>query len=106
MQPSTGRILEIAWSVVEPEIRITETKSWILKGDIVPAKIRAITGIDDAHLQAAEDSSMVFAHWLSLLQSMPPKTPVVVHYAQFERSFLREWYAQHSQEFALDLICS
>jgi DNA polymerase-3 subunit epsilon len=106
MHPGGGRILEIGWSLISPDSEIATFESSILQGDEVPPRIREITGIDEEHLKDAIESQVVFDSWRKFLQAAPAGTPIVVHYAQFEKAFLQQWYLVHQTEFDLDFICS
>lgn len=106
MRPSTGRILEIGWSLVTMDDIQPQVKSWLLKVDELPVRIREITGIGDEQMKTAEDSSAVFMKWKKLVTDLSPSTRAVAHYAQFEKAFLQDWHERNEDRFDLDMICS
>jgi DNA polymerase-3 subunit epsilon len=106
MHPGSGRILEIGWSLVRPDDESPVIESRLLKGEEIPLRIREITGIEEQHLEGACESREVFESWRRLLLRLPKQTPLVAHYAQFEKPFLRQWYQAHEAEFDLQFLCS
>jgi len=106
MRPTTGRILEIGWTLVSANDTRAEIESSILSGDDVPSRIREITGIGEEELKSATDPQEVFAKWKKRLTDLSPSTRLVIHYAQFERAFLQTWHRDHGETFDLGLVCS
>lgn len=106
MRPTTGRILEIGWTLVAAEEGPAKIESCIIAGDDVPARIREITGIGDEELKQAKAAEQVFAKWKKLLSELNPSTRMVIHYAQFERAFLQNWHSENGESFDRSLVCS
>lgn len=106
MRPTTGKILEIGWTMVSALEAEPKIESCVLKVDEVPARIREITGIGEEDLLTAESPQDVFARWKKVLSGLPAATRAVIHYAQFERAFLQDWHLENGEPFDMSLVCS
>jgi DNA polymerase-3 subunit epsilon len=99
--PEHGDLLELGWGFVGPAgVRDVEAH-WIRpKSDRrVPGPIRRLLGWSEDCLNTALDAEDA---WARLLAGTTPGMPTLIHWARFERPFLR---ALHGGEPPLDIRC-
>jgi hypothetical protein len=99
--PEHGDLLELGWGFAGPGgVRGVEAH-WIrpTSGRRVPRPIRQLLGWSEACLATAIEAQEA---WARLLASTTPGMPTLIHWARFERPFLR---ALHGGELPLDIRC-
>lgn len=105
MHPSTGKLLELAWILPTGEER-----SFLLRlpeGEEIPPRVQDITSITDEHMAAAVDSEIALSALETDLQEIP-EAVLVVHYAQFERTFLESLFEEKrgTKEVPARFLCT
>ncbi|STY28617.1 excinuclease ABC subunit C [Legionella wadsworthii] len=112
MHPSNGFLLQLGWSIINPQkIHPLKIEKWTLKipeHEQIPAKIRRLLQITDEELSQSIEPSSVFGKLQSTLKKLGPEPIVIAHYAQFESSFLKQFYKEHlgTDQFNFELFCS
>ncbi len=112
MRPSVGSLLELAWGfgrACDSELEIMESDLVQLpEGKNIPMSVQELTGIQLADLQGAVPVEKLFAKFQDSLQKKGEAGLAVIHYAQFEKSFLEDLYFQMTGEKNLPfrLLCS
>jgi len=120
--PSKGHLLEIAWvpsRAAEPGPVITSVpQSYLVRlpdNAAVPHAVQRITGISDQSLAAALPSHTIWQHLLSAADANAEANhaaarlcPLVIHFARFERPFLKDLYRKHGAAgaFPFRIICT
>ena len=116
MQPSVGHLLELAWCFASAESETCDIHSSLLQlpgGDSVPARVREITGIRMTDLEKARDPLSVRSEFLASIEAFVQSTgepPVaLIHYAQFEESWLKNFLLEPnsaSRELPFEVLCT
>ncbi|MFJ1269963.1 GIY-YIG nuclease family protein [Legionella lytica] len=111
MHPSTGKLLQIGWSVFDPNsLSVLEIQKRTLKLDeeLIPNKIKKMLHLTEADIEHSTESQQVFNQLQQALTELGPEPIVIAHYAQFEKSFLKQFYLEHAQtqELNFKLLCS
>jgi DNA polymerase III subunit epsilon len=105
--PATGAPLEIAWALGRgKDARSKITTRYLLRqpdDQPVPRRIQALTGITDGDMEHAVDWQHAKSQMLDSLAESARKA-FVIHYAQFERPFLRELFEQFDDEY--EVVCT
>ncbi len=111
MRPSSGQLLEMAWTVTtaaSPDIAIESFLLALPEGEKIPYRIAELTGITDADLASSGNQ---FCDVLAALQTaanqlaQPPLS--VIHYAQFEKPFLLDLFSRGGLEtLPFEILCS
>ena len=109
--PARGALLEVGWVWCRrgERLRADELRSRLLQlpeGETLPPRIRGLTGIAPEDLHQAAAPEVV---WRELAQELAGEAvPTVIHYARFERAFLRDWHARVAPEidFPFDIVCT
>lgn len=104
MRPSVGQILELGWGLTHiPEI---ESRLVELSGSL-PPRVSELTGIFECDLKEALPLSEVFATFNKTLTQIGTPAFALIHYAQFERSFLKDLFEKHGiTEIPFEIICT
>jgi DNA polymerase-3 subunit epsilon len=107
MRPPTGALLELGWGVASA-VDIGTVESRIVKlpeGQWLPSKVKEITGIKESMLAAgvAEEELLVL---LDGACGPVPEAPALVHYAQFERAFLEDFYTRQGRGLSFPFLCT
>jgi DNA polymerase III epsilon subunit-like protein len=99
--PEHGDLLELGWGFAGPAGLRGVEAHWIRPSTDrrVPAPIRRLLGWDERCLETALDAAEA---WARLLAQTTPGIPTVIHWARFERPFLR---ALHGGEPPFDIRC-
>jgi DNA polymerase-3 subunit epsilon len=105
MQPSTGRILEIAWANASDAI-VTSSLVKLESGESIPARVQEITGIVEKDMERAENEADVMAKLKQAVNLLGESPYGVIHYAQFEKSFLEDLQSRHESPLSLEVLCS
>ncbi|MBI5176304.1 MAG: GIY-YIG nuclease family protein [Candidatus Melainabacteria bacterium] len=106
--PQFGQILELGWMVADAhDPGRVETRLMALPDEeVLPARIKRLTGITDKDMQAALSPQTLLQELKSVLSEQAPVI-AVAHYAQFERSFLAEFFADCDQsELPFSFLCT
>lgn len=102
--PATGNPLEVAWTVgCAADNSPGPTHRYLLKQpdeQPLPKRIQALTGITDGDMEHAVDWPHARAE-LNTAFHDAPLSAFVIHYAQFERPFLRALYENFDEQFTL-----
>ena len=101
MHPSTGYLLQIGWSIVEPSTSQTfDIEKWTLKSpndELIPSKIKKMLRLTEAELSQSAEPKMVFDKFQQVLKELGSDPIVIAHYAQFEKNFLSQFYLEQAQ---------
>lgn len=103
--PTAGNILELAWSVASfTEVACNIKALLIAQPDEqpVPIRIQRLTGITDEDLVAASQPAAAYSQLLACAQDYALQH-CVIHYAQFERPFLKHL---SEDSFPLQILCT
>lgn len=109
MHPSTGRLLQIGWSIFDPGKIESKIEKWTLKLDEeIPNKIRKMLQLSETDLIKSMEPRVIFNKLQKTLKKLGANPIVIAHYAQFEYSFLKHFYQEHTQTEQLNfqLFCS
>ncbi|AUH72683.1 GIY-YIG nuclease family protein [Legionella sainthelensi] len=112
MHPSTGSLLQIGWSIVAPStLHEFEIEKWTLKlpkEEAIPSKIKKMLHLTDEDLKHSVEPKIVFENLQSVLKELGLEPIVLAHYAQFENSFLKQFYLEQTQtdELNFKLLCT
>jgi DNA polymerase-3 subunit epsilon len=108
MQPSSGKILEIGWSLFssQKESKVHSSLIRLGDGEKVSERIQEITGIRDHDLTLAKSEEEVWQELQSAVSMLGPKPIAVIHYAQFERAFLIDWSKRRGEDINFEILCS
>lgn len=99
-KPSTADILEVAWSVSGKE-EVHSVLSAQVEDRPVPRRILSLTGIAAEELQSATPLAEIFDQLYLDIQDRP----AVIHFAQFERPFLKAAF-ETLQRPEFPIICT
>lgn len=111
--PQYGQILELGWSRYQPgvdqdEPTITTRLIKLPQDEILPERIKKITGITDSDMQSAHSAVDVIAE-LSQVVSAADSSQLlaVAHWAQFEQSFISDFYRTHdNSQLPFSFVCT
>ncbi|USQ15543.1 GIY-YIG nuclease family protein (plasmid) [Legionella lytica] len=111
MHPSTGQLLQIGWSIYNPtSLHVPDIQKRTLKlnKELIPSKIKKMLRLTAVDLEHSTESQKVFNQLQQALNEVGPEPIVITHYAQFEKSFLKQFYLEHAQtdELNFKLFCS
>ena len=106
--PQFGQILELGWMVADARgAGPVQTRLMALpEEEVLPARIKRLTGITDEDMQTALSPQALLQELKGVLSREAPVI-AVAHYAQFERSFLAEFFADCDQsELPFSFLCT
>lgn len=109
MHPSSGELLEIAWTVTSAQDTEAEIHSRLVQPSRpIPYKIQQITGINDRDLQNAITPKDAYEELHKVFASLGSEGTAVIHYAQFEKPFLLDLFRhfENREELPFPIICS
>lgn len=111
MRPSSGDLLELAWSATsagEDRPAIHSSLIRLPEGESVPYRVTEITGIRDEDLENGLEVENVFQKFQASVSELPLGAPAVIHYAQFEKPFLLDMFSKFEgkEELPFEVICS
>lgn len=118
--PQKGHLLEVGWlpcraaeAVSPDEADVRSTLVRTAQDVELPFRVRRLTGIQPDDLHAAEPERMVWqrlshAARMVALQARLPRCPTVIHFARFERPFLKALHETYGPggDFPFDMICT
>lgn len=107
MRPPAGALLELGWGVASAQ-EIGAVESRILKlpeGQWLPAKVKEITGIQESMLEAGVAEEEILALLDASCEGVVA-APALVHYAQFERPFLDDFYVRQGRALPFSFLCT
>ena len=111
MHPSNGHLLEISWLAASAQTAHPEIQSYLVQlpeGDLIPKAIQKITGLSNEDLSSALPLEMIFAQFAKTLEKLPNDTIALIHYAQFEKAFLKDLFMRHQleKELPFEILCT
>lgn len=93
--PNYDSIIEIGWKVAgKKEVFLISDQAIE-----IPSRISKITGIKPEELKQGEKLDEVRQHWKN---AVAKAKAIVIHYAQFEKAFLKDWF----QATSTPIICT
>jgi len=100
-KPESGFILEAAWSDSESEVvaHLVEQPDQ----STIPRRIQMITGVKDIDMEAATAFPLVMDELQSFIKN---KSHAVIHFAQFEKPFLKEAFSRFHDDIPFPIICT
>lgn len=105
-KPGAAHILEIAWGSLATE----DIHSHLIKqpeGLVIPRRIQFITGIFEKHMTEAVALAEALTALQKFMTEHAGESPIaVIHFAQFERAFLADAFAQIQQELPFTILCT
>lgn len=118
--PQKGHLLEVGWLVTRAEdqtpagaLAVDTHLVALPEGERLPAPVRRLTGIDDAMLAEAAAPGAVWQMLRTAAASVASAAgsaacPTVIHYARFERSFLKALHetVDADRTFPFDIVCT
>ena len=117
VDPARGGLLEIGWarwSAGEArELPAAEVTAQVVappSGARVPPAVARLTGLHTAEWARGMAPALVWGRLLRAAEGVAPPpgpVPVVIHFARFEKPFLRALHERHGAgPFPLDLVCT
>lgn len=112
MQPSSGSLLELAWGfgrAQDSNLEILQSELIQLpEGKTIPASVQELTGIKPTDLQTQPTLEEVFQKFQASYQAENHTDWAVIHYAQFEKSFLEDLYLKMTgqKDLPFRILCS
>ena len=100
--PSTGKLLEIAWCRLSKE-----PQSYLFKQLVkIPWRIQNLTGVTDEELGSAMEETWIFDQLVNELANK--QTVLAIHYASFEKTFLADLFDRHSSDILKEtpILCT
>lgn len=96
-KPESGNILEIAWS----DLHTTVVSHLVEQPELaeVPRRIQMITGVKNSDMEAATPFPLMMKELEAFIEN---KSHAVIHFAQFEKPFLKEAFT----EIPFPIICT
>lgn len=105
MRPSVGQILELGWGL--SHLQQIESHLIELETGVLPPRVSELTGIQESDLKDAKPLKDVFSEFHKTLDSLERPAFALIHYAQFERSFLKDMFEKHGvAEIPFDILCT
>jgi DNA polymerase-3 subunit epsilon len=112
MQPSVGSLLEIAWGWGRAQDKELQNLNCELvelpEGESIPSAVQAITGLVHADLTNAKPMKSVYQKLMDDYQKENETGLAIIHYAQFEKSFLKDFFLRSSgsEDLPFQILCS
>jgi DNA polymerase-3 subunit epsilon len=112
MHPKNGHLLQIGWCHFNPQDTDSPlVEKWTLKlpdDREIPNKIKKMLQISQSDLDRGVVPKKVFNRLQKIIKKLGPNPIVIAHYAQFEHSFLRQFYLDEGRadQLNFELICS
>lgn len=118
--PHKGHLLEIGWSPTQASAAdnsaLTGLQAYLvsLPADaVIPRPVERITGISSNVAAAGISSEIVWERLVETAQQITTRNPLsscplVIHFARFEKPFLRQLHQKHSPKYAFpfQIICT
>ncbi|MEK2689407.1 GIY-YIG nuclease family protein [Bdellovibrio sp. GT3] len=100
-KPESGaHILEVAWTSLDGETKASLVQ--LPNEEKIPYRIQLITGIFNEDMAAAETPDKVFSE----IEAKFKGHHCLIHFAQFEKPFLKSYYAQKESDFPFSILCT
>lgn len=103
--PQNSHILEMAWS--KP---FGLTSSFLVEqpvNKVLPKRIKMVTGISDLEMEKAIPYSYAMENLQSFIHSsFKEKAICIIHFAQFERPFLKNAFEDYSKDIPFRIVCT
>jgi len=97
-----GHLLEIGWAC--GRTAVTHARLIALPdGEHIPPPVSRITGISEQMMRDAVDARFAWRELSAQATGLDEPAPTVIHFAQFEKPFLRKLAAS---VFPLDVVCT
>lgn len=109
--PAFGHVLEMGWGVVRASEGAAPRAEahWIAlpEGHVVPAEVRRLTGWQPTAAAEAIPDGEAWRRLRDAVAHVGAPVPTAIHYARFELSFLRAWWARFEPDcpFPFDPVC-
>ena len=103
--PSSGSLLEIAWAWSGSD-EIHSRVVALPPGEFLPPRVAEVTGIGPEELATAIPVDQARADFNASLSTRASKPVAVIHYAQFEKAFLKEFLHLDETDFPFTVLCS
>ncbi len=112
MRPPAARLIELGWAfgcggkVLESSEVLTKLVR-LPEGEALSSTVAQLTGLSDSVLARGSSLSDVYQNLVSELSARQPRF-AVIHYAQFEKPFLKDLFLQGcgNDELPFEIICS
>ncbi len=118
--PHEGHLLEIGWFPTQASAAdnstLTGLQAYLVSlpaGAVIPRPVERITGISSNIATAGISSKIVWKRLVETAQQITIRNPLsscplVIHFARFEKPFLRQLYQKHSPKYAFpfQIICT
>ncbi len=112
MQPSVGYLLEIAWGWGRAQDKELQSLTCRLvqlpPGATIPVAVQSLTGILESDLQAAVSPAQAYQDFVKDFERENQNSTAIIHYAQFEKSFLKNLFLRFSgtEDLPFEVLCS
>lgn len=114
--PSSGCLVEVGWARVNPSGDACGAPETCLiclpEGQVLSPSIQKLTGIPPDELMSALPACAAWERLAAAVQDIRDRSGgrciAVIHYARFERPFLKQWHGTCAPEtpFPFDIICT
>jgi DNA polymerase-3 subunit epsilon len=118
--PHEGHLLEIGWFPTQASAAdnstLTGLQAYLVSlpaGAVIPRPVERITGISSNIAAAGISSKIVWKRLVETAQQITIRNPLsscplVIHFARFEKPFLRQLHQKHSPKYAFpfQIICT
>ena len=118
--PREGHLLEIGWFPTQASAAdnstLTGLQAYLVSlpaGAVIPRPVERITGISSNIAAAGISSKIVWKRLVETAQQITIRNPLsscplVIHFARFEKPFLRQLHQKHSPKYAFpfQIICT
>ncbi|MGZ3790305.1 MAG: exonuclease domain-containing protein [Bacteriovorax sp.] len=104
-RPESGHILEIAWASAR-----RPTMSFLVEQPQnvpVPRRIKMLTGVKDEDMENATPFPEIMIALQDFIASVSAENAIcIIHFAQFERPFLKAAFARFTDDIPFPIICT
>jgi DNA polymerase-3 subunit epsilon len=118
--PQKGHLLELGWMSAcaslqgkSPASGVQAYLNRLPRDEKIPPAVSRITGISDDSLRAAKTPKIIWQHLMAAVKTVISENqlavcPTVIHFARFEKPFLRELHRDIDPEspFPFQIICT
>lgn len=100
-KPGNAYILEAAWACPKSEIVAHLIQG--PEGTTVPKRIQLITGVTETDMEKASPFPVVMSELQAFIQD---KSHAVIHFAQFEKPFLKDAFSRFYEDIPFPILCT